>query len=125
MAADIRKAEFVDSTGVPKGELAPSDVEWIKGSGWLIPLARARPSDVVTARRILLAANNGLVADGTTRSVHTWYQQMKRRPDLFNPKKKPSRWLDVVEAAPGARESRLAAPKRKVYYREVLVAKRN
>lgn len=124
-AAESRRAEFTDTTGVPQGELAPSDREWIDDSGWLIPLAHARPSDVVKARRILLAANNGLVPDGTARSVHRWYQDMKSRPDLFNPKKKPSRWLDVVEAVPEARESHPAAPKRNVYYREVLVAKRN
>ncbi|MFS3129867.1 hypothetical protein ACLM5J_15815 [Nocardioides sp. Bht2] len=124
-ALAARAEEFRDLTGVPAGELAASDLEWIKSKGWQIRLVDATPTDVVTARRILLAATNGLVAPATAELVRGWYQQMKRRPELFDPKEKPTKWLDAAEGDPDKRLGKPPTPGKKVFYREVLVGKRN
>lgn len=120
-----REAEFMDNTGVAKGVLAPSDLEWVEGEGWLIPIGRAKPSDIVTARRVLLAATNGHVQSRTARLVQRWYQDMKRRPDLFDPRKKPRAWPDSAVGDPEKGLRKPTTPGKKVFYREVLVGKRN
>lgn len=124
-ATSAHKLKFVDQSGVPTGELAPSDLEWMDGEGWLTSIALAQPSDIVTARRVLLAASNGRVRPATVLLVQAWYQAMKKRPDLFDPRKSPQKWLEAVEGDPQKRLNKPATPGKSVYYREVLVGKRD
>lgn len=124
-AVAARAEQFRDRTGVPAGELAATDYEWLNSKGWQIRLTDAMPTDVVTARRILMAATNGHVAPGIAELVRGWYQHMKSRPELFDPKKKPTKWWGAAEGDPEKRLRRPRTPGKKVFYREVLVGKRN
>jgi len=121
----LRAAQFQDRSGVPIGTLSSSDESWLAARRYETPLREVTPADVVTARRVLAAARAGRVRQEIEGAVNNFYQRCKKRPDLFDPRLKPMERLVGAEGQPEKRLTNRRSPGKKVYFREVLVGKKN